>query len=1159
MRRWSIVIALSSCCVPVLAWAAPPVESSPSQRGASGSISGVVRGSANDEPIADALVIVDCACLAEPIEVYTNARGVYRIAGLPPGNYTIEAMRVDAKATRSLALGSGESARLDVKLVLPEDDVDIIVVETPAIDVRRPTVSTKMTGEEMHVGNPTGGNEAVSGVIATAPTAMEGPRGFNVVGNDSTQNRYQLNDHDIGDPNAGNVGASVVQEFVAEGELLESGYEARHGSASGGQVRMRRIAGTNDFTGRAGVRFAPRLAPPRLIMRTDEALRVTSVPDFGGSAYATASGPILRDRLFFSIGVNFTGAQVSLRQSFYHRVDRDDSGGFSGCPYENGTNDCVEGHNHIATKKFADQRFKTGGFELGWVAGIDWRITRSHSLGLTAFGGPNFTRTSYRLPFSIDPVAFGTNPGADPLGGGARIATGIIDDHFGTDLGINNLIGLEYHGRAFQDKLEIDASLSYFQLRSETAWKLDRPEQKLRPAMQETSASGRNLFEYLDEEGRADLVPGLEKACNDADLPGVACPIRTWVSGGLGKYDRDVTRRVRGSLDLTAFFDGAGSHQLGLGGEVAWMQRDSVYRYSGSNADDFADRACEAGESGHGEYCYSEAGGYRFTRSDRVDNHRYILVDGDNPDNRTSFGYGTVRHETGELRALADPLGRGVRAPAYDESLSTLNYAAYLQDRWAILPNLVVTPGVRWEIQDMRDIYGRSRVLIWDNVGPRVGVVYDWTEEGRSRLYASYGWLFQPLPLQLNSRVFGGLVSVSRSYKQSDCVGQAPGSGEARLDDSGVPTEWCVDGGGATSGLTEGAVVPRLRGPYNQQFQLGYEQEIVEDLVLGIRWLHQDLGRAVEDVSTNGGVDFIIANPGEPVRDEHIAAQRAECDRLSEQLDGLDPDNEARPQIARELQRCEFMADAFSRVGTMFPKPVRTLDSWTIQVIKRFAKNWSLRASYTYSRQIGNYDGYVDPVSGAVNLGASTQYDLPELVRNSFGPLQGVVPHMFNLDAIYGIRLGSAGMLTLAGSLRVRSGLPIDVRSDTPIGGYQGQYLIHLLPRGGGGRTPPNYRLNLTVSYAVALTKRLELEVIARIINVTNAQAVLRVDQVYSYEGARPIAGGDVRDLKHARRHEQGGGDGFFDRDIVRPQGNYGVETQFQQPIAGQFELGFRF
>ena len=592
------------------------------------------------------------------------------------------------------------------------------------------------------------------------------------------------------------------------------------------------------------------------------------------------------------------------------------------------------------------------------------------------------------------------------------------------------------------------------------------------------------------------------------------------------------------------------------------MQRQSQYTYSGTNADDFQDHGCEAGEVGGGEYCYSGTDGYSFARSDRVNGHRFVLVNGDNPDAATTFGYGTVRHETGELRALADPLGHGARTDGYDETLSTMNYGLFLQDRWAVLPNLVISAGARWEIQDMRDIYGRSQVLIWDNVAPRLGVVYDWTDEGRSRLYASYGWFYQPLPLQLNSRAFGGLVQVGRDYKQSDCVDQSTNVGgqtKQKSDGDQIPTEWCVDSGGFTTGLSGGAVAPGLKGPYNQQFQIGYEQELIEDLVVNIRWLHQDLGRAVEDVSTNGGVDFIIANPGESVDASKIAAQEAACGQIEAEYTALQDDDDRRGQLARELHRCEFLTDAFGKLGTMFPKPIRTLDAWTMQVTRRLAKGWSIRASYTYSRQVGNYDGYTDPQTGAINLGASTQFDVPELVRNSYGPLTGTVPHMVNLDGIYSFDFRKAGRLTLAANVRYRSGVPISVKTDSVLSQYRGSYLIYLLPRGTGGRVESNYRVNLTASYAYAVSRDLELEFLARIINVSNARAALRVDEVYSFESARPIAGGDLSDLKHAKVHRPGGGDGFFDREVVRPQGNFGVETRFQQPISAQFEIALRF
>jgi hypothetical protein len=50
-----------------------------------------------------------------------------------------------------------------------------------------------------------------------------------------------------------------------------------------------------------------------------------------------------------------------------------------------------------------------------------------------------------------------------------------------------------------------------------------------------------------------------------------------------------------------------------------------------------------------------------------------------------------------------------------------------------------------------------------------------------------------------------------------------------------------------------------------------------------------------------------------------------------------------------------------------------------------------------------------------------------------------------------------------------------------------------------------------------------------------------------------------LSDLKHAKIQSSGNPTEFFQRTIVAPQGNYGVETQFQTPLSGQFELKLRF
>jgi hypothetical protein len=412
--------------------------------------------------------------------------------------------------------------------------------------------------------------------------------------------------------------------------------------------------------------------------------------------------------------------------------------------------------------------------------------------------------------------------------------------------------------------MEIDAGVSYFRSRSNSAWRLDNPELKKIPATQYQDSQGVNLYSLLDRDGVADRVAGVGDACNRADLPGVACPVRVWLGGGIGEYSIDTAQRVTGRFALTHFFDStkAGSHQLKYGGNVAYESRDLVSQYSGSNTPSFYDN-CEGGQLGGGEYCYTpgtngDRGTYEFGVSDRVNNHRFLVIDGARPEDVFTRGYGRVRIEDGDLRAIADPVGRGVRVDAYESTLGTYNYAMFLQDRWAVLSNLSINYGVRWEMQDMRDLMGKRAIFIKDNVAPRVGISYDWTDEGRSRAYASYGWFYQPLPLALNSRVFGGLVNVNRQYRLSDCENTSAQTveGEFPRYRDGAPTEHCVDVNTSTSGLTTGGVVPRLKGQYNKQWQVGYEHEVVEDLLLGVRWMHTTLGRAVEDISTDGGQRF---------------------------------------------------------------------------------------------------------------------------------------------------------------------------------------------------------------------------------------------------------------------------------------------------------------
>jgi len=1124
-------------------------------------ISGVVTDAKSGEKISGALVILQCSCLQGQREMQTNADGLYSFRNLPQGKYTVQVLFGQANVNKSMDVPAGAKYRANFS-VDPNNKFRIDVEVTSKVRSDAANVTRVKMSEVRNV--PVGGTSRdFTAVVDMSPTASRDAAGVRLAGTTGAESKYVVDGQNATSPAFGTVSATIVQEFIEDVEVLEAGYDAEYGGGSGGQVRARRIGGTNKFRGTVLLRFSPRVALPRFVAQTDEALRVAEVRDYEGQGVFTLSGPIIKDKLFFAFGIAPEGQKNSLIQSFYRRRDKDNSGGYEDCPYQNGTNDCTANGNYIDSVKFAEQKFRTGSWDMQFFGTLDWQITPKHRLRLGGGTIPQFRRSSFRQPPGSEPNSFGTNP-QQTIGGQSRVAQGVVNDTFGTSYGNGTQVGLDYEGRVADDKLEIDASVYYSRNRSIDAWKLDDPNLKKIPLTQETDSQGRNLYDLLDRDGATNLVSGVLKACNDPNLPGLTCPTRTWLSGGLGTYSNSTQDRVGGLLALTHFLSTkrAGSHQIKYGAEIDSVRFAQDSRYSGTNSDDFYQN-CGPGLSGGGEYCFNPASGpngnYEINTANRVNNNRAVYVDSDNPDQRRTFGFGRVRVEQDDLRAIATPIGAGVRVASYNATLSTQNYGIYLQDKWAILSNLYLNVGARWEMQDMKDMLGRRNIFIYDNVAPRLSLVYDWTDEGKSRLYASYGWFYNQLPVLLNSRAFGGLVNVQRSYRASDCATPViiGGVAQDRTDKTGAPTEYCTDYNSSTTGLTAGSVVPRLRGMYNQQFQVGYEQEVIEDLVLGVNWLHTDLGRAVEDISTNGGLNFIIANPGESVSQADIAKQQDACSKLDAQFKGAADDDPQKDVFARELNRCNFLADAYGKVGNLFNKPIRNYDAWTFRLNKRFAKNWILQASYTYSRLIGNYDGFVSRNTGAINLGASTQYDIPELVRNSYGPLFDNRPHSVKVDGFYSFDLKKAGRFTLGASLRYQSGTPISVYADN--NRYPGQYLIYVLPRGAGGRIESTYFANLSLSYAYPLPGELELEFTARLANITNNKAVLRVDETYSFSYGRAIAGGDLEDLKHSKVQNPNNPTSFFQRGVLPKQGNFGVQTVFQQPIQAQFELRLRF
>jgi len=48
---------------------------------------------------------------------------------------------------------------------------------------------------------------------------------------------------------------------------------------------------------------------------------------------------------------------------------------------------------------------------------------------------------------------------------------------------------------------------------------------------------------------------------------------------------------------------------------------------------------------------------------------------------------------------------------------------------------------------------------------PRIGAIYDYTQEGRSKIYAHWGRFYESIPMDINDRSFGGEVSFVQAFR----------------------------------------------------------------------------------------------------------------------------------------------------------------------------------------------------------------------------------------------------------------------------------------------------------------------------------------------------------------------------------------------------------
>jgi hypothetical protein len=412
---------------------------------------------------------------------------------------------------------------------------------------------------------------------------------------------------------------------------------------------------------------------------------------------------------------------------------------------------------------------------------------------------------------------------------------------------------------------------------------------------------------------------------------------------------------------------------------------------------------------------------------------------------------------------------------------------------------LTLRPGIRWERERLE---GNEPICYSDesfvgagdgtagnevncsytwsnNWGPRVGAVFDVIGNGRSRLYASWGRFYAKIPNDVAVFALSDAASAVADYFDAALTQPVP-EGTVALRS----TRHYQVFGGHPAQFANGS-----RSTFSDELVLGFEIEAVPSLSLGVSYVHSSIPRVLEDY---GEAQPVLYDLGLVSDVPHFIGN-----------------------INHSLTTLDFSAQGVPQA--FFEDPVHRYDALVVTAQKSFSSNWSLFASYRWSRLRGNYEGFYRsdngdsaPVLGSLfdfptNDPSYTEIGVPQFGYRGDIRYQGTTlgagalpndrPHQLKLYGAYAWRGLTTGL-----ALRAGSGAPLTALAANPYYGTPGEIPETL--RGAGIQTLDGFRrrgpaeviLDLHLDYAFKLGRTRRLLLIADVFNLLNSRDPLTYD-----------------------------------------------------------------
>jgi hypothetical protein len=283
--------------------------------------------------IPGAKVTVTGPALLTPREAETDPQGVYRFAGLPPGEYevTVTAPGFRTAVQKNIGIRVGRTVAADVSMEVGAVAETVTVEAGGAeIDPVKSESATVFKGDDLvntpgprdytdfvnllpsiNINENSGAALFCDGATGCTGGGHKGRTifGISVDGSSGAENVFMVDGIDSTNMYTGLSNQGLRTEVVEEFQVKTSGYEAEFGGAMGGVLSAVTKSGGNDFHGQVFYYYSGSTlqSDPRRRLRLDptaatdvsEYVNDPKDPENTNEVGVTVGGPIVRDKAWF--------------------------------------------------------------------------------------------------------------------------------------------------------------------------------------------------------------------------------------------------------------------------------------------------------------------------------------------------------------------------------------------------------------------------------------------------------------------------------------------------------------------------------------------------------------------------------------------------------------------------------------------------------------------------------------------------------------------------------------------------------------------------------------------------------------------------------------------------------------------------------------------